>query len=71
MVNNKRKNIERPLMEDLFISNLANDTTEKEILAIMGLDGATYLRKNNLARRQYTDNGRFAGCMHDRMPNNL
>ena len=55
-------------MEDLFISNLANDTTEEEILAIMGLDGTTYLRKNNLARRQYTDNGRFSGCIHDRMP---
>ena len=25
-VNNKRKNIQRPLMEDLYIGNLTNDT---------------------------------------------
>ena len=29
MVNNKRKNIQRPLMEDLCIGNLTNDTTEE------------------------------------------
>ena len=29
MVNKKRKNIQRPLMEDLYIGNLTNDTTEE------------------------------------------
>ena len=60
MANSKRKNIGRLLIEDLY----TNDTTEEEILALLGLDNTTYLRENNLARRQYTDNGRFAGCMH-------
>ena len=68
MVNNKRKNIQRPLMEDLYIGNLTNDTTEEEILALLGLDGNTYLRKNSLARRLYTDNGTFAGYIHVWMP---
>ena len=31
-VNNKRKNIQRPLMEDLHIGNLTNDTTEEETM---------------------------------------
>ena len=68
MANNKRKNIQRPLMEDLYIGNLTTDTTEEEILAPLGLDGTTHLSENSLARRQYTDNGRFAGCIHVRMP---
>ena len=63
MVNNKRNNIKRPSMEDLYIGNLTNDTTEEEILAFLELDDTTYLRENSLARRQYTDNGRFAGCI--------
>ena len=50
-------------MEDLCIGNLAND-----MLAFLGLDGTTYLWENSLARNQYTDNGRFAGCMHMGMP---
>ena len=68
MVNNRKKNIQRSLMEDLYIVNVSNDTTEEEILAFLGLDGTTYLRKNILARRQYTDNGKFTGCIHVRMP---
>ena len=32
MANNKRKNIHRSLMEDLYIGNLTNDTTEEEAL---------------------------------------
>ena len=68
MLNNKRKNIQRPFMEDLCIGNLTNDTTEEEILALPGLDSTTHLRENSLARRQYIDNGRFAGCIHVRMP---
>ena len=71
MVNNKRKHIQRPLMEDLYIGNLTNDTTEEEILALLRLGGTTYLRENVLVRKQYTDNGRFAGCIHVRKPNNL
>ena len=71
MVNNKRKHIQRPLMEDLYIGNLTNDTTEEEILALLRLCGTTYLRENVLVRKQYTDNGRFAGCIHVRKPNNL
>ena len=70
MVNSKRKNIYlelRPLMEDLYVGNLTNDTTEEEILILLGLDGTTYLRKNSLARRQSTDSGRFAGCIIERM----
>ena len=59
MVNNKRNNIKRLPMEDLYIGNLTNDITEEEILAFLELDGTTYLRDN----RQYTDNGRFAGCI--------
>ena len=55
-------------MEDLYTGNLTKDITEEEILALLGLDGATYLCENSLARRQYTDNGRFAGCIHVRMP---
>ena len=68
MVNNKRKNIQRPLMEDLYIGNLTNDTTEEEILALLALNGTTYLRENSLERMQFTDNGKFAGCIHVRMP---
>ena len=64
MVNNKRKNIQRPLMEDLYIGNLTNDTTEEEILALLALNGTTYLRENSLERMQFTDNGKFAGCIH-------
>ena len=67
-VNKKRKNIHRPLMEDLYIGNLTNDTTEEEIMVLLGLDGTTHLRENSWAKRQYTDNGRFAGCIHVRMP---
>ena len=66
--NNKRKNIQRPLMEDLYIGNLTRDTTEEEILTPLRLGGIIYLRGNSLARRQYTDNGRFAGCIHVRIP---
>ena len=35
------------------IGNLTNDATEEEILAFLGLDGATYLCENSLARRQW------------------
>ena len=55
-------------MEDLYIGNLNNDTTEEDILALLGLDGTTYLYENSLARGQYTDNCRFDGCIHLRMP---
>ena len=55
-------------MEDLHIGNLTNDTTEEEILALLGLGGTTYLSENSLSRGQYTDNGRFAGCIHVRTP---
>ena len=55
-------------MEDLYIGNLNNDTTEEDILALLGLDGTTYLYENSLARGQYTGNCRFDGCMHVRMP---
>ena len=65
MVNIKRKDIQRPLMEDLRSANLTDDTTEEEILALPGLDGTTL---NSLARKQYTDNARFTGCIHMRMP---
>ena len=68
MVNNKRKNIQRPLMEDLYIGNLTNYTTQEEMLAPLELDGTTYLREDSLARKQYTDNGRFSGCIYMRMP---
>ena len=68
MINNKRKNIQRPHMEDLCIGNLANDSTEEEILPLLVLDGTTFIRENSLMRRQYTDNGRFAGCVHVLMP---
>ena len=64
MVNNKRKNIQRLLMDDLYTANLTNDTTEEKILPLLGLDGTKYLCENSSARRQYTDNGRFAGCVH-------
>ena len=33
----------------------------------LGLGSITYLRENSLGRRQYTDNGRFVGCIHVRM----
>ena len=55
-------------MEDLYIGNLTNDTTEEEILALLALNGTTYLRENSLERMQFTDNGKFAGCIHVRMP---
>ena len=32
MAKNKRKKIQRPLKEDLYIGNLTNDTTEENIL---------------------------------------
>ena len=48
MVNIKRKDIQRPLMEDLYGANLTDDTTEEEILALPGLDGTTL---NSLARK--------------------
>ena len=51
MVNNNKKNIQRPLMEDLHIGNLTNDTTEEEILDLLRLEGTTYLRQNSLARK--------------------
>ena len=35
IANNKKKNIQRPLMEDLYIGNLTNDTTEEEMLALL------------------------------------
>ena len=50
MIHNKSKNIKRPLMEDFYIGNLTNDTTEEEMLAVLGLEGTTYLRENSLAR---------------------
>ena len=65
MANNKRKNLQRPLMENLYIDNLTNDTTEEDISAILGLDSATNIRENSLAKKQYRDNGSFAymfGC---------
>ena len=68
MANNKRKNIQRPLMEDLYIGNLTNYTTQEEMLALLELDGTTYLHENSLARKQCTDNGRFSGCIYVRMP---
>ena len=40
-VSNKSENIQRPLIEDLYIATLTNDTKEKEILALPGLDGTT------------------------------
>ena len=52
----------------LHIGNLTNDTTEEEILALLALNGTTYLRENSLERMQFTDNGKFAGCIHVRMP---
>ena len=52
MVKNQRKNIQRPLTEDLYIGNLTNDTTEEEILSLLGLGGTTYLREDSLVRRQ-------------------
>ena len=68
MVNNKRKNIQTPLLENLYIGNLTNDTTEEEIFVLLGLDGTTNLRENSLARKQCADNGKFPGCIHVRMP---
>ena len=67
MVNSKKKNIEKQLMEGLYVGNLANDTIEGDILALLGLDGTIYLRQNSFEREQYTDNGRFAGCIHVQM----
>ena len=55
-------------MEDLYVGNLANVTTQQEILVLLGLDGTTYLRENNLARMQCPKNRRFNWCMHVRMP---
>ena len=55
-------------MEDLYVGNLANDTTQQEILVLLGLDGTTYLRENNLARMLCPKNRRFNWCMHVRMP---
>ena len=55
-------------MEDLYIGNLTNDTSEEELLALLGLDGFTYLCENRLARRHYTGNARFVGCIHVWMP---
>ena len=40
-VSNKSENIQRPLIEDLYIGTLTNDTKEEEILALPGLDGTT------------------------------
>ena len=68
MVSNKKKNIHRPLMEDFLTGNLTNDITEEKIFPFLVLDGTTYLRENSLARKQYTDNARFAGCIHVRIP---
>ena len=68
MVSNKKKNIQRPLMEDFLTGNLTNDITEEEIFPFLLLDGTTYLRENSLARKQYTGNARFAGCIHVRIP---
>ena len=58
-------------MEDLYIRNLTNDSTDEEILVLLGVHGSTYLRENILARRQYIDNGGFAGCIHVRYPGSL
>ena len=55
MANNKRKNLQRPLMENLYIDNLTNDITEEEILAILGLGGTTNIRENSLAKKQYRE----------------
>ena len=55
-------------MEDLCIGNLTIDTSEDEILALLGLNSTAYLYKISLTRREFTDNGRFAGCIHVRMP---
>ena len=56
-VSNKRKDIQRPLMEVLYICNTTKVTTDEEIWALLGLDGTTYLRENSSARKEYTDNG--------------
>ena len=52
MAQNKRKKIQRPLKEDLYIGNLTNGTTEENILPPpLTLDGTTYLRENSLERK--------------------
>ena len=73
LVNNKRKNIQRLRMEDLYIGNVTDDTTDEEILlTLLGLDSTAYLREKSLLRmQQYTDNGRFAGYIHVRIPQHL
>ena len=37
MVNSKRKNMQRSLMEELYIGNLTNDTIKKEILGLLSI----------------------------------
>ena len=37
-------------MKDLYIGNLTNNTTDKEILAPLRLDSTIYLRENSLAK---------------------
>ena len=60
-------------MEDLYIGNVTDDTTDEEILlTLLGLDSTAYLREKSLLRmQQYTDNGRFAGYIHVRIPQHL
>ena len=39
-------------MENLYNSNLTYDTTDKETLALLGLNGTKYLSEYSLAGRQ-------------------
>ena len=55
-------------MEELYVGNLASDTTEEEILALLILNSTTYFWEISLGRRQYTDNWRFNACVHMLMP---
>lgn len=53
LVNNKRKNIQRLRMEDFYIGNVTDDTTEEEILlTLLGIDGTAYLCEKSLVRMQ-------------------
>lgn len=51
----------------MLVTWLINDTIKGEILVFLELDGTTYLPENSFERKQYTDNGRCAGCIHVRM----
>ena len=51
MVNNKSKYIQKPLMEDLYIGNLTNDTTEEEISAPPGIRRYYTLSREQLGEK--------------------